>query len=105
MNIYVDVDNTITKTDGMDYKNAKPLFNKIAIINKLYDDGHTITYWTARGSVSGINYYDLTKKQLDNIARVFNISNFYKEGQKRILYKKEELYLKIKEEINKKSIQ
>ena len=66
MNIYVDVDNTITKTDGMDYKNAKPLFNKIAIINKLYDDGHTITYWTARGSVSGINYYDLTKKQLDD---------------------------------------
>ena len=66
MNIYVDVDNTITKTDGMDYKNAKPLFNKIAIINKLYDDGHTITYWTARGSVSKIDYYDLTKKQLDN---------------------------------------
>jgi hypothetical protein len=43
-----------------------------------------------------------TKKQLDNIARVFNISNFYKEGQKRILYKKEELYSKIREFIESK---
>ena len=65
MNIYVDVDNTITKTVGMDYENAEPVFKKISIINGLYDKGHTITYWTARGSVSGINYYDLTKKQLD----------------------------------------
>ncbi len=46
-----------------------------------------------------------SKKTLDNIARVLNVSNFYKDGTKRILYKKEELYLKIKEEINKKSNQ
>ncbi len=44
-----------------------------------------------------------SKKNLDNIARVLNLDNFYKEGTKRILYKKEELYLKIKEELNKKS--
>ena len=66
MNIYVDVDNTITKTTGTDYHNAIPLYDKIAIINRLYDDCHTITYWTARGSVSGIDYYELTKKQLDS---------------------------------------
>lgn len=66
MNIYVDVDNTITETSGMDYQNAKPIYEKIEIINHLYDMGHSITYWTARGSVSGINYYDLTKKQLDD---------------------------------------
>jgi hypothetical protein len=46
-----------------------------------------------------------SKKNLDNIARVLNLDNFYKEGTKRILYKKEELYLKIKEELNKKSNQ
>ena len=51
MNIYVDVDNTITETSGMDYQNAKPIYAKISIINKLYDLGHTITYWTARGSI------------------------------------------------------
>jgi hypothetical protein len=65
MNIYVDVDNTITETSGMDYQNAKPIYEKIEVINKLYDLGHTITYWTARGSVSGIDYYNLTKSQLD----------------------------------------
>ena len=66
MNIYVDVDNTITETSGMDYQNAKPIYEKIEVINKLYDLGHTITYWTARGSVSGIDYYALTKSQLDS---------------------------------------
>jgi hypothetical protein len=66
MNIYVDVDNTITETIGTDYQNAKPIYKKISIINDLYDKGHTITYWTARGSVSGINFYDLTKQQLDD---------------------------------------
>jgi hypothetical protein len=66
MNIYVDVDNTITETSGMDYQNAKPIYSKILIINKLYDSGHTITYWTARGSVSGIDHYSLTKNQLDS---------------------------------------
>jgi hypothetical protein len=33
--------------------------------NDLYRNGHTIIYWTARGTVTGINWYDLTKKQLD----------------------------------------
>ena len=46
-----------------------------------------------------------SKKNLDNIGRVLNLDNYYKEGTKRILYKKEELYLKIKEELNKKSNQ
>ena len=32
--------------------------------NKLYDEGHTIVYWTARGSRTQINWYDLTKEQL-----------------------------------------
>jgi hypothetical protein len=66
MNIYVDVDNTITETSGMDYQNAKPIYEKIEIINKLFDQGHTITYWTARGSVSGINFYEITKSQLND---------------------------------------
>lgn len=66
MNIYVDVDNTITETTGMDYQNAKPIYDKIETINNLYDLGHTITYWTARGSVSGIDFYELTKSQLDD---------------------------------------
>lgn len=64
MKIFVDVDNTICKTIGTDYANAKPLKKKIAIINEFYDQGHEITYWTARGSGSGIDWYELTKEQL-----------------------------------------
>ena len=34
-------------------------------INKLYLEGNTVIYWTARGGVTGIDWYDLTKRQLD----------------------------------------
>lgn len=66
MIIFVDIDNTITITNGNDYINSEPLQDKIKIINDLYDNGHHITYWTARGSASNVNYYELTKKQLDD---------------------------------------
>lgn len=65
MKIYVDIDNTICKTNGIDYSKASPLENNIKKINKLYDQGNHIHYWTARGTVTKINHYDLTKKQLD----------------------------------------
>ena len=66
MNIYVDIDETICFYDGIrDYINAIPDFENIKKISNLYDDGHIITFWTARGSVTGINWYDITKKQLE----------------------------------------
>jgi CMP-N,N'-diacetyllegionaminic acid synthase len=64
-NIYVDIDNTITFTKGIDYKNSIPRKERIDIINKLYDEGNIITYWTGRGTVSGIDWSDLTKNQLN----------------------------------------
>ena len=50
-----------------DWKNfrTEKYWNNIDKINKLYDEGNTIVYWTARGSRTKINWYDLTKKQLD----------------------------------------
>ena len=66
MNIYVDIDETICFYDGVErlgYKNAIPNFSNITKINRLYDEGNTITYWTARGSVSGIDYSDLVTKR------------------------------------------
>ena len=47
------------------YKNAIPHKENIEKINKLYDEGNYIKYWTGRGSVTKINHYDLTKKQLN----------------------------------------
>ena len=49
MNIYVDIDNTICNTEGSDYPNSSPRYDQIKKINKLFDEGNKITYWTARG--------------------------------------------------------
>jgi dTDP-glucose 4,6-dehydratase len=64
MLIYVDIDNTICVTRGTDYPNSQPRYDQIAKINKLYDQGNEIIYWTARGSVSGMDWTLLTKQQL-----------------------------------------
>jgi len=41
-------------------------------INKLYEEGNEITYYTARGSLSGIDWYNLTKSQLDKWGCKYN---------------------------------
>ena len=70
MKIYiVDIDGTIctqviSKINSIDYKYAKPIEERINKINHLYDKGNEIHYWTARGSKTGINHLELTKKQL-----------------------------------------
>ena len=66
MKIYIDIDETIcTKVDDGDYSKAKPIEKNIEMANELYDDGHKITYWTARGSISGIDWEEVTIRQLD----------------------------------------
>ena len=66
MVIYVDIDNTICSQEVEEYEKAVPWNDNIDKINKLYDEGHHITYYTARGSSTGINWYNLTKQQLDH---------------------------------------
>ena len=72
LTIYVDIDNTICETNGSDYINSKPIFSNIEKINKLYDEGHTIIYWTARGAVSKIDHTDLTSSQLKEWGCLFH---------------------------------
>lgn len=63
--IYViDLDDTLCKWNGS-YESATPIESRIAKVNRLYDDGHTIIIDTARGSVSGKDLYELTKKQVE----------------------------------------
>ena len=38
----------------------------INLVNEMYDLGNTIIYWTARGTVTGINWLDLTRTQLNS---------------------------------------
>jgi hypothetical protein len=71
--IYVDIDETICHTsESRAYANAQPIFENIEKINKLYDEGNTIVYWTSRGSRKQIDWYDLTYKQLNDWGVKFN---------------------------------
>ena len=72
MTIYVDIDNTICLTNKDEYDKSKPLYDNIKKINKLYDEGNKITYYTARGSTTKIDWFDLTKKQLDDWGCKYN---------------------------------
>lgn len=66
MIIYVDIDDTICNTpEGRDYRLSVPIKERIDKINQMYDSGHTIVYWTARGSVTKIDWFNTTKSQLD----------------------------------------
>lgn len=60
-----DIDGTIcTSVEDSQYTQARPHSHVVGEINRLYDEGHTIKIMTARGSVSGIDYADLTERQL-----------------------------------------
>ena len=64
MILYVDIDDTIcTRSEDLDYSKAKPLRERIDKINKLYNEGNTIVYWTARGTVTGIDWRNVTEEQ------------------------------------------
>ena len=66
MKIYVDIDETICfYKDKREYPLAIPHLDNIKKINTLYDQGHYIKYWTARGSVTGIDWLEITANQLD----------------------------------------
>jgi hydroxymethylpyrimidine pyrophosphatase-like HAD family hydrolase len=70
--IFVDVDGTICDNEQlpdfddqpMDYTKATARPERIKYINELFDEGHYITYWTARGCRSGLDHTELTKNQL-----------------------------------------
>jgi len=59
-----DLDGTLCNTEGNNYSESSPKKDRIQIVNKLYNDGHTIIIDTARGCVSGKNYFFFTMDQL-----------------------------------------
>jgi carbamoyl-phosphate synthase large subunit len=60
-----DIDGTIFQTPGSDYRNSKPIPHRIAVVNKLFEEGHQITFFTARGTITGIDWRELTETQLE----------------------------------------
>ena len=73
MKYVIDIDGTICKTVDSNYQLSVPIFSRINFINKLYDEGHIVVYFTARGmgrfcddsNLAYESFFDLTKKQLD----------------------------------------
>ena len=73
MKYIIDIDDTICeKPENSDYESSYPKLHRIAKINKLYDVGHHITYFTARGmgrskdnpAIAYEECYEITKQQL-----------------------------------------
>jgi len=61
-----DLDETLCATPySRVYADAVPYHSVINKVNQLYDEGHHITIYTARGGTSKIDYNDLTTNQLE----------------------------------------
>ena len=59
-----DIDGTLcTNTEGA-YETAEPFTDVIVEVNRLYDAGHTLLLMTARGWTTGIDWRELTEKQM-----------------------------------------
>ena len=59
-----DIDGTLCHTTGSDYENSIPNYERIKIVNELFESGHTIILFTARGSTTGINWHEVTHDQV-----------------------------------------
>lgn len=55
MNYVFDIDGTICTDTNGDYASAKPILDRVNIVNKLYREGHQIILFTARGMGSSGN--------------------------------------------------
>lgn len=65
-----DLDNTLctivkNKQGHKEYNLAQPMNDRIAVVNKLYDEGHLIKIDTARGAETGIDWTKFTENQLE----------------------------------------
>lgn len=62
----VDIDGVIASiVPGNDYTRAGPLAGNIACVNALFDAGHRIVLFTARGSETGIDWSGTTRAQME----------------------------------------
>ena len=76
--VLVDIDETICfYPDKRRYDRAEPHQGNIDKINKLYNEGWYVVYWTARGGSEkskalGLCYYEFTWAQLESWGCKFN---------------------------------
>lgn len=70
MRYVFDLDGTLCTQTASLYNFAMPIPERIAMVNRLYDEGHDIIIFTARGmsekdeTSATLRYWDLTETQL-----------------------------------------
>jgi len=61
----IDIDGVLASAVPPDrYEDAQPLREAIAAVNGLFDAGHEIVLFTARGSATGIDWHAVTERQM-----------------------------------------
>ena len=70
----IDIDGTICSDSFGQYEKAEPIKSRIDLVNRLYQEGNRIIFFTARGMGSSENnievakekWFDFTKSQLED---------------------------------------
>jgi len=78
MRYCIDIDGTICHSIGLDYAGATPIEIAIDKIKLLKAAGHYIILFTARGSVTGKDWLDVTKNQLEQWGVLYDELHFGK---------------------------
>jgi len=60
----LDIDNTLVRTEGSDYKNSTPIPEAVAKVQEYRRRGDHIIIMTARGASSKKDWREFTRKQL-----------------------------------------
>jgi dTDP-glucose 4,6-dehydratase len=61
----IDIDGVLaTIVPTLQYEQAEPIESTIEIVNQLYEAGHEVVLFTARGSATGLNWQETTERQL-----------------------------------------
>ena len=64
--ICFDIDGVIASiVDDLRYDRAEPIPQMVKLINRLFDHGHRIVLFTARGSGTGIDWKQVTEQQME----------------------------------------
>jgi uncharacterized HAD superfamily protein len=59
-----DIDGTLCTNTWGEYEQAVPFPDVIERVNALHGDGHRILLFTARGTTTGVDWRELTERQL-----------------------------------------
>ena len=78
--IMIDIDGTICKQDcdprspddAYSFRTSKPFTKRIEYFNSLYEEGHYLHYWSARGCWEGNDTLEETREQLDSWGVKYN---------------------------------